>query len=237
MTSTSARTVAVLQPGYLPWVGFFDQMRRADVFVYYDDVQFDKHGWRNRNRIKGPTGPHWLTVPVLHHGKPRILDVAIDERAPWARRHIGTIRQYYSEAPFLDRYVGDLEKLCSRRWERLVDLDLALAGQMAEWLGVVGTQVERSSCLGIEGERSERLLRICQRFEATRYLSGDAAKTYLDVSLFARNGIEVIWQDFRHPTYPQLHGDFVPYLSAIDLLLNCGERSTAILRGEGERPT
>jgi hypothetical protein len=236
MTSTSTKTVAVLQPGYLPWIGFFDQMRRADVFVYYDDVQFDKHGWRNRNRIKGPDGPEWLTVPVLHHGKPRILDVAIDARAPWARRHIGTIRQYYGSAPFLERYLGDLEKLFARRWERLVDLDLAVAEQMAEWLGV-DTQVERSSCLGIEGERSDRLLRICQRFDATRYLSGEAAKTYLDVALFERNGIEVIWQDFHHPTYPQLHGDFVPYLSAIDLLLNCGERSTAILLGEEGQPT
>ena len=222
MTSTSAKTVAVLQPGYLPWIGFFDQVRRADVFVYYDDVQFDKHGWRNRNRIKGPAGPHWLTVPVLHHGKPRILDVVIDERGPWARRHIGTIRQYYAGAPFLQRYLGDLEKLLLRRWERLVDLDLAVAGQMMEWLDI-RTQVERSSCLGIEGERSE-------------YLSGTAAKTYLDVALFERNGIDVVWQDFHHPTYPQLHGEFLPYLSAVDLLLNCGERSPAILRGEGDRP-
>ncbi|MEK6225054.1 MAG: WbqC family protein [Chloroflexota bacterium] len=236
MSSTSTKTVAVLQPGYLPWIGFFDQMRRADVFVFYDDVQFDKHGWRNRNRIKGPAGPHWLTVPVLHHGKPRILDVAIDGRAPWARRHVGTIRQYYARAPFVEQYLGDLEKLLLRPWEHLVDLDLAVAAQIAEWLGV-RTQVERSSCLGIEGERSERLLRICQRFGATRYLSGNAAKTYLDVPLFERNGIEVAWQDFRHPTYPQLHGDFVPYLSAIDLLLNCGERGTAILRGEEEQPT
>ena len=123
-----------------------------------------------------------------------------------------------------------------RRWELLVDLDLVLAAQMAEWLGV-RTQVERSSFLGIEGERSERLLRICQRFEATRYLSGNAAKTYLDVALFERNGIEVTWQDFRHPTYPQVQGAFVPFLSAIDLLLNCGERSPAILRGEEEGPT
>src|SRR3989442_9456693 len=111
MTSTSHRTVAVLQPGYLPWLGFFDQMRRSDVFVYYDDVQFDKHGWRNRNRVKAPTGPHWLTVPVLHHGKPRIKEVEIDERMPWARRHIGTIRQFYARATFLERYLGELDEL------------------------------------------------------------------------------------------------------------------------------
>jgi hypothetical protein len=231
MTSTSPKTLAVLQPGYLPWLGFFDQMRRADVFVYYDDVQFDKHGWRNRNRIKAPTGPHWLTVPVRHHGKPAIVDVEIDEHAPWARRHIGTIRQFYAQAPFLDRYVGELEELLHRGWQRLVDLDLAVASLISGWLGI-DTLVERSSLLGIEGQRSERLLRICERFGATRYLSGNAAHVYLDVELFARHGIEVAWQDFRHPTYPQQHGEFVPYLSAIDLLLNCGDRSAAILLGE-----
>ena len=232
MTSTSGRTLAVLQPGYLPWLGFFDQMRRSDVFVYYDDVQFDKHGWRNRNRVKAPSGPLWLTVPVRHHGKPRILDVEIDERAPWARRHTGTIRQFYARAPFLDRYIGPLEEILLRPWTKLVDLDIAVAARMADWLEV-HTQIERSSCLEIDGERSVRLVRICQRFGATRYLSGNAAQAYLDVELFATNGIEVVWQDFRHPTYPQQHGDFVPYLSAMDLLLNCGERSSAILVGEG----
>src|SRR5262249_35075232 len=86
-----ARTLVVLQPGYLPWLGFFDQMRRSDVFVYYDDGQFDKHGWRNRNRIKSPAGPLWLSVPVLHHGRgqPRIVDAEIDTRTAWARKHIG----------------------------------------------------------------------------------------------------------------------------------------------------
>jgi hypothetical protein len=196
MSSTSGKTLAVLQPGYLPWLGFFDQMRRADVFVYYDDVQFDKHGWRNRNRVKSATGPHWLTVPVRHHGKPRILDVEIDTRAPWARRHIGSIRQFYANAPFLDTYVGELAELLGRDWQRLVDLDLALAAKMAEWLNV-RTQIERSSCLDVSGERSERLLRICQRFNATRYLSGNAAQVYLDIDLFSRNGIEVEWQDIR----------------------------------------
>ena len=93
-------TVVILQPGYLPWLGFFDQMRRADVFVYYDDVQYDTHGWRNRNRIKTQRGPLWLTVPVRHSGlsKPRILDVAIDTRANWAKKHLASIRQAYAAA-------------------------------------------------------------------------------------------------------------------------------------------
>src|SRR2546428_2852818 len=110
MTSTSTKTVAILQPGYLPWIGFFDQMRRADVFVYYDDVQYDKHGWRNRNRIKTQTGPLWLTVPVHHSGlgQPSILQVEIDARVPWARKHLASIRQAYAAAPFLEQYLPPL---------------------------------------------------------------------------------------------------------------------------------
>jgi WbqC-like protein family len=228
-------TVVVLQPGYLPWLGFFDQMRRADVFVYYDDVQYDTHGWRNRNRIKTQHGPLWLTVPVRHSGlsKPRILDVAIDTRTSWAKKHVTSIRQAYAAAPFAKQYVPALEELLLRPWERLVDLDLAVAGLMAEWLGL-RTRVERASALGIEGGQNERLVNICRHFGATNYLTGSAARDYLDVPLFARSGVEVEWQDFVHPVYPQLHGDFVPYLSAVDLVFNRGDKSGAMLTGKRE---
>ncbi|MEO7134074.1 MAG: WbqC family protein [Vicinamibacterales bacterium] len=224
------KTLVVLQPGYLPWLGFFDQMRRADVFVYYDDVQYDKHGWRNRNRVKGPDGPQWLTVPVRNHGlgRPRIMDAAIDARAPWARKHLATLRQLYAKAPHVKRYLPELEEALMRPWERIVDLDLTVVALMAKWLGLAPA-VSCSSELQIDGEQSIRLLRICQHFGATRYLSGSAARDYLDVALFAQHGVEVAWQDYRHPEYPQQHGGFVPYLSAIDLLLNCGDDSRAIL--------
>lgn len=224
------KTLVVLQPGYLPWLGFFDQMRRADVFVYYDDVQYDKHGWRNRNRVKGPLGPQWLTVPVRHHGlgQPRIMDAAIDVRAPWARKHLATLRQLYAKAPFVKQYLPELEETLMRPWERIVDLDLAMAALLAKWLGLAPA-VFQASQLNIEGEQSIRLLGICQHFGATRYLSGSAARDYLDVGLFAQHGVDVEWQDYRHPEYPQQHGSFVPYLSAIDLLLNCGDESRAIL--------
>jgi hypothetical protein len=224
-------TLVVLQPGYLPWLGYFDQLQRSDVFVHYDDVQFDKHGWRNRNRVKSPDGrPFWLSVPVLHsgHGPQPIDEVRIDERVPWARRHLGTIRQFYAQAPFLDRYLPDLADTIARPWDRLVDLDLALITLLCRWLGL-RRKTTRSSELGIDGQRSERLLKLCQHFGATRYLSGSAARDYLDVELFDRHGIEVAWQDYQHPTYRQLHGQFVPYLSVIDLLLNCGDDSAAIL--------
>jgi hypothetical protein len=231
MTNTDAKplTLAVLQPGYLPWLGFFDQLRRTDVFVYYDDVQFDKHGWRNRNRIKTPAGPAWLTVPVRHAGlnRPLIKDVEV-QPGPWARKHIGSIRQYYGRARFFDRYIGELAAVLEAGHDRLLDLDLAATALMCRWLGLERRTV-LSSDLGIAGDRSERLLRICQHFGATTYLSGAAAKTYLDVDLFAGHGIAVEWQQYDHPVYPQLHGAFVPYLSTLDLIMNCGDESLNIL--------
>ena len=225
-------TVVILQPGYLPWLGFFDQMRRADVFVYYDDVQYDTHGWRNRNRIKTQSGPLWLSVPVRHSGlsKPRILDVTIDARTNWAKKHVASIRQAYAAAPFAQQYITALEAVLMQSWERLIDLNLAVVGLLAEWLAA-RPRIELASALGIGGTQTERLVNICRHFGATRYLTGSAARTYLDVALFEGNGIAVEWQDFAHPVYPQLHGEFVPYLSALDLILNCGQRSRAVLEG------
>lgn len=230
--SGTSKTLVVLQPGYLPWLGFFDQLRRADVFAYYDDVQFDKHGWRNRNRIKTPGGPLWLTVPVLHSGKgrPKIVDTLIDTRASWQRKHVASLKQYYGRAPHAARYLPEIEEVLGRPWTHLADLDIAVSGMMAKWLHLPVPTL-RTSTLGIGGSQSQRLLDLCRHFGATRYLSGDAARDYLDVSLFARHGIEVVWQNYQHPVYPQQHGAFVPYLSAIDLLLNCGDDSAEILKG------
>lgn len=226
------KTLVVLQPGYLPWLGFFDQMRRADVFAYYDDVQFDKHGWRNRNRIKTPAGPLWLTVPVLHSGKgqPKILDTLIDTQSNWQRKHVASLKQYYAKAPYATRYLPEIEEILSRPWRHLAELDIAVSGQMAAWLKLPVPTI-RTSTLGIGGTQSERLIELCRHFGATRYLSGDAASEYLDVPLFASHGIEVVWQNYQHPIYPQQHGPFVPYLSAIDLLLNCGDQGVEILKG------
>lgn len=233
MSVGEGRTLVVLQPGYLPWLGFFDQMRRSDIFVFYDDVQFDKNGWRNRNRIKSPSGPHWLTVPVrVSSLSQRIYETEIDTRQPWARKHLGTIKQFYGKAPYLKRYLPELEELLmGRTWERLIDLDVAVIELLCAWLNIK-REMARSSELGIEGERSERLLNICRAMGASRYLSGNAAKVYLDTEMFTRHGIEVLWQDYEHPVYPQQHGEFVPFLSALDLVLNCGDESTAIINGK-----
>lgn len=226
-------TLAILQPGYLPWLGFFDQVQRSDVFMYYDDVQFDKHGWRNRNRIKSPNGPLWLTVPVLNTGRhgQKICDVEIDNRQPWARKHIASIAQNYARSPYLPDYLPQLEALLTQRWDALADLDIAVAGLLCDWFKI-NKPILRSSTHSVGGEQSSRLFNYCRHFGADRYLTGNAAKTYLDLDLFERQGVHVEWQTYLHPVYPQLHGEFMPYLSALDLLLNAGPQSASILKGE-----
>jgi WbqC-like protein family len=216
-------TLVVLQPSYLPWLGYFDQMSKADVFVWYDDVQYDKHGWRNRNRIKSPKGPLWLTVPVLHKGRALqpIDAVEIDNRLSWSRKHLRSLEQLYARAPFAGDVLPRLAEMLLRPWQRLVDLDIATT----EWLAsefAIETPRYRASQMGVEGDRNTRLINFCRHFKATRYISGDAARAYLDVAQFAAAGIEVVWHAYQHPQYPQLHGEFIPYLSALDLLLNTG---------------
>lgn len=231
--------LAVLQPGYLPWLGFFDQMNRVDVFVYYDDVQYTRSDWRNRNRVKGPQGPVWLTVPVLHTARfgQMILEAEIDNRADWARKHRETLRIHYRRAPHFERYWPILDEAYGQRWERLVDLDLFLLERIKDALGI-SAATHRSSALGIGGARVERLLAICRHFGATSYLTGDAAEDYLEPEPFAAGGVEVEYQRYEHPAYPQLYGDFVPYLSVVDLLFNCGPESRSILaRGAGRKVT
>jgi hypothetical protein len=223
-------TLVVLQPGYLPWLGYFDLLNKADVFVHYDDVQFDKHGWRNRNQVKGPKGAVWLTVPVRHSGRAgqSILDVEIDDRQNWRRKHLFTVGQYYARAPYIDSVLPKLRNILDLPWPRLVDLDLAITNWLACELGIAKPQY-RASELGVGGDRNGRLLSLCQHFGATRYLSGNAARDYLDVLRFSAAGIEVIWHDYVHPTYVQQHGAFVPHLSVLDLILNVGPDSLAVL--------
>ncbi len=213
-------TLAVLQPGYLPWAGYFDQMMRADIFVHYDDVQFDKNGWRNRNRLKGPRGPVWLTVPVRHDGLEQRIDrTRIDNAQDWARKHVATLNQLLARTPHGDAYLPALSALLLQGWDRLVDLDLAIAGLIAGWFGI-DTPTWRASALGIGGDRNDRLLALCRHFGADRYLSGAAARDYLDVARFAAAGITVEFQDFAHPVHPQRFGPFVSHLAAVDLIAN-----------------
>lgn len=223
--------IGILQPGYLPWLGFFEQMHKSDVFVIYDDVQYDKEGWRNRNRIKTANGVRWLTVPVVvEFGKhPLICNVSIDSKSNWKKKHLHSIRQNYSKALFFKKFIGIFEEAYAKEWQYLVDIDIYFIIKLSECLGIPDKKIIRSSTLNISGGRMERLVNICKLYNADIFYEGAAGKNYIDESCFERNGIKVEYQNYRHPVYNQLHGDFVPYLSVIDLLFNHGDESLAIL--------
>lgn len=227
------RTCVVLQPGYLPWLGFFEQLQRCDEFVFYDDAQYDKHGWRNRNRIKGPAGPQWLTVPVRIHGRnlPRICDVEIDAtQVRWAAKHLQALRVHYGPCPGFDWIYPDLERVLRQPWTHIAELDIALVELLAAKLGIE-RRLHRSSRMQLGPGRSARLIEICRRLGCTRYYSGAAARAYLDVAAFAAAGIAVEFQDYVHPEYPQRYGPFLSHLSVVDLLCNCGPASRRVLAG------
>lgn len=229
-------TLAVLQPGYAPWLGYFDQMVRADIFLHYDTAQYDKNGWRNRNRILTTGGVSWLTVPVAARLGEAVRDVRISQESRWPRKHITSLSQAYARAPHRDDYLEAIEAIIGRKWERLIDLDIALIDAMADWLAI-DCQRGFVSDYGVPGRRSEKLINLCKAVGADRYLSGDAAVDYLDVAAFARAGITVEWQRYKHPRYRQCRrltkdppeDQFVPFLSTLDLLLNCGAESGQIL--------
>jgi len=216
--------LAALQPSYLPWLGAFEQFARSDIFVFYDDVQYDRDGWRNRNRIKTAQGTRWLTVPVQTRGKfgQRILDVKIDNRQAWARKHLQTLEQSYAKAPHLHSVMAELRAVLEQPWDSLVDLNITLFLQLARSIGLE-RRVRRSSELSLPDGKNERLLALCRMFGARTYYTGSSARDYLKEEFFQEAGIKVLWQNFQHPVYPQLHGDFVSHLSALDWLLNCPE--------------
>ncbi len=223
--------IAVLQPGYLPWLGFFDQEMSVDTFVIYDDVQYDRRSWRNRNRLKTPDGPVWITVPVEQKGKfdQIIRDVRIDNTRPWRKKHLGTVETFYKKAPYFETLFPEFRDLIDRDWEYLWRLDVALI----EWLNrVIGidTPLILACDLEVRGEKSERLLNICKKLGADEYYSGAAARHYLDVGMFDKAGIEVYYQEYVHPTYPQLHGEFISHLSALDLVMIAAPETLRIIR-------
>lgn len=225
------KRIGILQPGYLPWLGFFEQVYKSDLFIIYDDVQYDKESWRNRNRIKTAQGMQWLTVPVYVDFKshPLITEIKIDHHTHWARKHLAAIEQNYAKAPFFHRYIPLFREVLEKKWEFLIDLDLYFIIKIMEILGLDTKKIVRSSTVQIEGDRISRLITLCQRFGATVFYEGAAGRNYIDDQIFAQAGITVEYQAYQHPVYTQLHGPFIPYLSIIDLIFNHGEKSLAIL--------
>jgi hypothetical protein len=218
--------VVILQPSYIPWRGYFEQIQRADVFVFYDDVQYDKHGWRNRNRIKNRQGGQWLTIPVHSGGvvdeNIPINEVEIAWQQPWNERHWRAIRENYARAPYFKRYAPWLESVYSRCPEKLADFTIPFTIEIAGLLGIESTRFLRSSELRARGQKTDRLIHILKRLGAAHYISGPSARSYIEEEKFQAAGITLEYMEYNYPEYPQLYPPFDPFVTILDLLLMCG---------------
>lgn len=225
-------SVAIMQPTYLPWIGYLSLMDRVDAFILLDTVQFARRSWQQRNRIKTANGPTWLTVPVLSKGKrdQLIADVEIDRTRDFPVSHIRSIEHAYRKAPFYDAYAPGLFEVLGQEQDRLS----AVTGAVIEWLRTqfgITTPTRWASGMDNSGARAERLAMLCDQIGATEYVSPLGSKGYLDESDdFDLRGVPVTYHTYEHPRYPQLYGQFEPYMSAIDLLFNAGPDSLAIMR-------
>jgi hypothetical protein len=222
--------VAIHQPHYLPWLGYLAKWAAADVFVFLDTVQYEKNGWQNRNRIKTPAGPRWLTVPVHARLGAPIADVTLDGAQPWAVRHLRAIEDAYARAPHLPRHREAIRRLYAAPWERLAPLAVASAEWLARAIGVATPAHLASTLGGTAADPTDRLIALCRTVGADTYLAGRDGAGYMDAGRFAAVGIQVLYQEYKHPDYAQLHGEFAPNLSGLDLLLTHGDEALAILR-------
>lgn len=223
--------VAILQPSYLPWIGYFDQISLVDRFIYLDDVQFTRRDWRNRNKIRTADGWSWLTIPIVQKKRfaQSLLETQIDPASNWKTKHLNTIRHNYAKTPYFDLYFPKIETIINRDWDLLPNLCLELTENLKEWLGI-STPTLRSSELAVEEKKGDKILSLCRRLEATHYLTGDLAKDYLNESEFLSYNIQLEYHQYSHPSYLQRYEGFVPYMSIIDLLFNEGEKSLEILK-------
>jgi hypothetical protein len=222
--------VSISQPRYFPWLGYFHRLALSDVFVYLDHVQYTPRDWENRNKVKGPHGATWLTVPVKAEYRARIPEVRVDNEQAWGERHWKTLESFYRRGPYFKQYADDYrEVLCGRKWETLTDLNLTITARLAAHLGRSSTQILRSSEMILNGTGSDLILEICRATGASVYLSGSQGRNYLNETSFSDAGVRVVFQEYRHPSYPQLHGPFVPFMATVDLLFNCGPRSLEIV--------
>ena len=229
--------VAAHQPHYLPWLGYLDKLAKADRFIVMDDLQYEAQNYQNRQRLKLNDGPHWFTVPLVGGSQcDRIVDKRVDNTAHgsrhhWQRRTWRTLQIHYGRAPHFERYAKELELLFTRRWEYLIDLQLYVLDLACAWLEI-RTPIVRASTLHLKGQKTDRILDFCTKLGAKVYLTGaGGSQGYLDTDQLAAAGVTTMWQRFTHPTYPQRYPacGFVSHLAFVDLLMNCGPDSAAVI--------
>lgn len=226
------KVVAIHQPQYVPYLGYFHKIRHCDVFVHLDHVAYQPKGFHSRNKIKGPQGEQWLSIPVNGSQNDRIVDVNIDPTAKkWRDKHWKTLRANYARAPFFKQYAASLEQLyLGSDSEHLSTVTQAFGDWALAALGI-SKPTQCSSALTAQGVSTEMLIDVCRQLDATHYLSGPGGRLYMDLDAFARSGIEVIWQNYQSPTYEQVFpaAGFVDHLSVLDVLFCMGPAAGEVL--------
>lgn len=223
--------IAVHQPNYLPYLGFFDKMDKADIFVIYDDAQFTKEDFHHRNKIRISNGWKWLTVPVYKQKFPiskiRIRNELLTKGQKWNTTHLAMLMENYKRSPKLSSYESEIESIYTSEYEYLLDLNMALINFLMKSFGI-STKIVFSSEFDLKTKSTEKLVDMVESLDGDVYLSGIGGKDYLDISLFNRKDILVEYQEFRHPVYNQCYERFEPNMSSIDALFNVGD---TVLKG------
>ena len=223
--------VGIHQPMYLPWLGLFDRISRCDLFVLLDNVPYSKNYFLNRNKIKTANGWTWLTVPVSFKGNSHRLinEIEIDNRSDWRKKHWLSIYYSYKNSRYFSKYSELFEHFYQQEWRYLAEASYQMLSSLLKILNIQ-TPIKKASALGVEGKKEELVLNICKSVQASEYLSGPDGRDYLHLDLWQEHKVAVKFHDYLHPEYPQLHGDFLPYMSVVDLLFNCGLDSLTILK-------
>lgn len=226
------KKVAIVQSNYIPWKGYFDMIAAVDEFILYDDMQYTRRDWRNRNQIKTPQGLAWLTVPVQVKGKyhQKIRDTEIDG-TEWAELHWKSLAQNYRKAPHYQDVANWLEPLyLGETYTHLTQLNRRFLEAISQYLDI-RTRISNSWDYTLIDGKTERLADLCAQAGGSEYISGPAAKDYIDEQVFADMGIRLTWFDYAgYPEYPQLWGDFCHGVSILDLLFNCGQDARRHMR-------
>lgn len=224
---SAAKKVAILQSNYIPWKGYFDLINMVDEFVIYDEMQYTKNDWRNRNKIKTPQGVSWLTIPVRQlHLNQRIDETEVFD-AQWAVKHWRTISQTYAKAPHFQRYKAELEALyMTDNFVNLSQINIAFIKQICKWLGIT-TKISSSTDYVLAEGKTERLVQLVKDAGGTEYISGPAARDYLNTQLFEEENLKVTWMDYAgYPEYRQVGAaPFEHGVTVLDLLFNVGEKA------------
>ena len=222
--------IVISQPMYFPWLGLFEQLRAADIFVHLDDVQLPQgRSFITRVQIKTSTGIRWLTVPVRHYGRQLIHETQIDPEQNWQLRHLRTLQHSYAHAPYVTEMLELVRNSLDSGMDNLAELNIRAIENVAAYLGLECT-FRRSSEFNVSVTSSRKLLELVQRLDGTTYITGHGARNYLDHELFENNGITVEYIDYARYPYPQLHGDFDPHVSILDTVANVGRATVRCMR-------